>query len=69
MKGINAMKNLRVLYMSNNLVKDWHEFNRLQELTNLRDLLFVGNPLYESLEVISLLILELAIIVMVIFVI
>ncbi|XP_003693028.1 dynein light chain 1, axonemal-like [Apis florea] len=51
MKGINAMKNLRVLYMSNNLVKDWHEFNRLQELTNLRDLLFVGNPLYESLEV------------------
>ena len=53
MKGINAMKNLRVLYMSNNLVKDWHEFNRLQELTNLRDLLFVGNPLYENLEVIS----------------
>lgn len=39
--------------MSNNLVKDWHEFNRLQELTNLRDLLFVGNPLYENLEVIS----------------
>lgn len=51
MKGINAMRNLRVLYMSNNLVREWQEFNKLQELGNLRDLVFVGNPLYESLEV------------------
>lgn len=51
MKGIQAMKNLCVLYMSNNLVRDWNEFARLQELPRLRDLLFVGNPLYESLEV------------------
>ncbi|XP_032665858.1 uncharacterized protein LOC116841696 isoform X2 [Odontomachus brunneus] len=51
MKGIQAMKNLRVLYMSNNLVREWNELMRLQELQNIRDLLFVGNPLYESLEV------------------
>lgn len=51
MKGIQAMKNLRVLYMSNNLVREWNEFARLQELPNLRDLVFVGNPLYESHEV------------------
>lgn len=51
MKGINAMRNLRVVYMSNNLVREWTEFNKLQELTNLQDLVFVGNPLYESLEV------------------
>ncbi|CAK9803610.1 Dynein axonemal light chain 1 [Anthophora plagiata] len=51
MKGINAMRNLRVLYMSNNLVRDWSEFNKLQELPNLQDLVFVGNPLYESFEV------------------
>ncbi|XP_076660955.1 dynein axonemal light chain 1-like [Halictus rubicundus] len=44
------MRNLRVLYMSNNLVRDWNEFNRLQELANLQDLVFVGNPLYESVE-------------------
>lgn len=50
-KGINAMRNLRVLYMSNNLVREWNEFNKLQELGNLRDLVFVGNPLYESSEV------------------
>lgn len=53
MKGINAMRNLRVLYMSNNLVRDWYEFNKLQELPNLQDLVFVGNPLYDSLEVAS----------------
>jgi len=51
MKGIQAMRNLCVLYMSNNLVREWNEFARLQELANLRDLVFVGNPLYESLEV------------------
>lgn len=51
MKGIQVMRNLRVLYMSNNLVREWNEFARLQELANLRDLVFVGNPLYESLEV------------------
>lgn len=51
MKGIQAMKNLRVLYMSNNLVREWNEFARLQELPNLQDLVFVGNPLYESHEV------------------
>ncbi|XP_053994234.1 dynein axonemal light chain 1-like [Hylaeus anthracinus] len=51
MKGINTMRNLRVLYMSNNLVREWNEFNKLQELANLQDLVFVGNPLYDSLEV------------------
>ncbi|XP_018371728.1 PREDICTED: uncharacterized protein LOC108766731 isoform X2 [Trachymyrmex cornetzi] len=51
MKGIQAMRNLHVLYMSNNLVREWNEFARLQELGNLRDLVFVGNPLYENLEV------------------
>ncbi|XP_011350134.1 dynein light chain 1, axonemal isoform X2 [Ooceraea biroi] len=51
LKGIQAMKNLRVLYMSNNLIREWNEFARLQELPNLWDLVFVGNPLYENLEV------------------
>lgn len=43
------MKKLRVLYLSNNLVKDWIEFNRLQEVTTLEDLVFVGNPICENL--------------------
>lgn len=49
LKGIHVLKKLRVLYMSNNLVRDWVEFNRLQEVTTLQDLLFVGNPLVEGL--------------------
>lgn len=51
MKGINVMKNMKVLYMSNNQVKEWNEFMRLQEMCNLRELLFVGNPLCENFEV------------------
>lgn len=50
LKGINVLKKLRVFYLSNNLVKDWVEFNRLQEVTTLEELLFVGNPLCESME-------------------
>ena len=34
--------------MSNNAVKDWSEFSKLQELPVLEDLLFVGNPLEET---------------------
>jgi dynein light chain 1 len=50
LKGINVLKKLRVFYLSNNLVKDWVEFNRLQEVTTLEELLFVGNPLSEAME-------------------
>ncbi|KAG7510413.1 hypothetical protein JOB18_021097 [Solea senegalensis] len=48
LKGIQCMKNLKVLYMSNNLVKEWGEFVRLAELPCLVDLVFVGNPLEEK---------------------
>jgi len=48
MKGINVLKKLVVLYMSNNYVKDWAEFQRLTELPNLNEIVFVGNPLEEK---------------------
>ena len=38
----------QVLYISNNNVKDWGEFQKLAELSALEDLLFVGNPLEEK---------------------
>lgn len=41
-KGVTVLKKLKVLYMANNLVKDWGEFNKLQDLPLLEDLLFVG---------------------------
>ena len=33
---------------SNNNVSDWKEFERLKELPNLKDLLLVNTPLYNS---------------------
>ncbi|CAG2064967.1 unnamed protein product, partial [Timema podura] len=49
-KGVGVLKRLKVLYLSNNIVKDWPEFNKLQEIPNLEDLVFVGNPLSESYD-------------------
>ena len=37
---------MKVLYMSNNNVKDWGEFQKLAELHQLEDLLFVGELQY-----------------------
>lgn len=48
LKGINVLRKLRVLYISNNQIKDWIEFVRLQELPALENLLFMGNPLHEN---------------------
>jgi len=42
LKGVGVLKKLKVLCMSNNLVKEWTEFNKLQEMPNLEDLVFVG---------------------------
>jgi dynein light chain 1 len=43
--GIEKLKKVKVLYMSNNNVANWSEFERLKELPELTDLLFIGNPL------------------------
>lgn len=51
LKGVGVLKKLKVLYISNNLIKEWSEFNKLQDMPALEDLLFVGNPLYESVDV------------------
>lgn len=50
-KGVSALQALKVLYMGNNLVKDWAEFNRLQEIPNLQELLFINNPICEHMDV------------------
>lgn len=50
LKGLSCLKKLRVLYLSNNQIKDWVEFNRLQEIPTLENLLFNGNPLVEALD-------------------
>jgi len=48
LNGIDKLSNLVVLYMSNNLVAKWTEFDKFKETTKLEELLFVGNPIHES---------------------
>ncbi len=46
--GIEKLSNLRVLYLSNNKLKDWAEIERLSQIESLEELLMVGNPLYND---------------------
>jgi dynein light chain 1 len=47
--GISMCTNLTTLYISNNAIKSWSELDKLAGLTNLRDVLFVGNPIYDDM--------------------
>ncbi len=46
--GIEKLAKLKVLFMSNNKVKDWSEVDRLVACESLEDLLLVGNPIYNE---------------------
>ena len=46
--GIEKLHNLTTLFMSNNKIADWKEVERLASLPKLRDLLMVGNPLWQT---------------------
>jgi Leucine-rich repeat (LRR) protein len=41
-KGINILRNLKVLQMTNNLIREWAEYSKLSELPALEELSFVG---------------------------
>ncbi|KAJ8867686.1 hypothetical protein PR048_031489 [Dryococelus australis] len=47
LRTVLPLKNLRILYMAHNLVKEWEEIDILVNLPNLKELIFVGNPLEE----------------------
>ena len=49
--GLAGLNNLEVLYLSNNQVRDWGELAKLADLPKLREVLFVGNPIYDGLDV------------------
>jgi len=46
--GLQGLTNLTTLYISNNNIKSWSELDKLAGLPNLRDVLFVGNPIYDT---------------------
>jgi len=47
--GIACCTNLTTLYISNNQIKMWNELDKLAGLANLRDVLFIGNPIYDEM--------------------
>lgn len=47
--GLDKLKSLRVLYMSNNLISSWTEIDRLaNQCPDLVDVLFINNPICNS---------------------
>lgn len=47
--GLDKLKNLKVLYMSNNLINSWTEIDRLaNQCPELVDVLFTNNPICNS---------------------
>lgn len=49
LEGLQCLVNLSTLYMSNNKIKSFEELSKLATLPKLRDVLFVGNPMYDDL--------------------
>lgn len=46
--GVERLSNLRILFVSNNKIRDWTEVDRLATLPKLEEVLFAGNPLYNE---------------------
>ncbi|GMH73817.1 hypothetical protein TrRE_jg817 [Triparma retinervis] len=48
--GLSELQNLTTLFISNNNIKSWAELDKLAALPALKDILLVGNPIYDSFE-------------------
>ena len=46
--GLACLTNLTTLYCSNNLIKSFAELDKLKANEQLRDVLFIGNPMYSE---------------------
>mmetsp|Transcript_8469 Transcript_8469/g.16147 ORF Transcript_8469/g.16147 Transcript_8469/m.16147 type:complete len:82 (+) Transcript_8469:952-1197(+) len=42
------MRELQVLYMSNNSIKTFDELYKLKDLPKLNEILLIGNPIYDD---------------------
>ena len=43
-------KALKVLYIAHNKIKNWSEIDKLQDLPNLTNCVFLGNEIYDKFE-------------------
>lgn len=46
--GLHSCLKLEVLFMSNNKLGNWDELDKLTSLPELKNVLFMGNPIYEG---------------------
>lgn len=46
--GLSGLTNLTTLYLSNNNIKHWAELDKLADLANLKEVLLIGNPIYDE---------------------
>ena len=46
--GLTGCRKLKIIYLSNNNIKQWDELLKLRELPALEELLLIGNPIYDS---------------------
>merc|ERR1719401_2932501 len=46
--GLQPCSKLHTLFMSNNNIKDWSEISKLQANSELANVLFLGNPVYDG---------------------
>eukprot|EP01017_Pseudomicrothorax_dubius_P022064 TRINITY_DN2375_c0_g2_i2.p1 TRINITY_DN2375_c0_g2~~TRINITY_DN2375_c0_g2_i2.p1 ORF type:complete len:156 (-),score=36.20 TRINITY_DN2375_c0_g2_i2:119-586(-) len=46
--GLQSCIKLQTLYVSNNRITSWDELDKLKELPELQNVLFIGNPIYDN---------------------
>lgn len=47
--GLASLSNLENLFLSNNNISKWEELGKLAACSNLKDVLLVGNPIYDDM--------------------
>jgi dynein light chain 1 len=48
--GLHSCLKLEILFMANNKLANWDELDKLTSLPELKNVLFIGNPMYEGLS-------------------
>ena len=48
--NLQSCQKLQTLYISNNKIKNWEEIDKLKDLAEIGNVLFVGNPIYEGIS-------------------
>ena len=48
--NLQSCQKLQTLYISNNKIKNWEEIDKLKDLAEIGNVLFVGNPIYDGIS-------------------